>query len=162
MSQTIAAPVSTGGGTTTIGIAVPFADAGRGVIDRVTGGFQWYLEQWEDRIHEVKAERAHRFERDGVTAETILSGLDEAVVVSDTPGRVRLRVPALRRQDAVAAQTVGILSEMAGVRHVEANPLTASVLVLYDTDRYPSTARLIAAARKRKPKTARRTAASAS
>jgi hypothetical protein len=51
---------------------------------------------------------------------------------------------------------------MAGVRHVEANPLTASVLVLYDTDRYPSTARLIAAARKRKPKTARRTAASAS
>lgn len=162
MSQTIAAPVSTGAGPTTTGISVPFADAGRGVIDRVAGGFQWYLEQWEDRIHEVKAERAHRFEQDGVTAETILDGLDQAVVVSDTPGRVRLRVPALRRQEAVAAQIAAILSEMAGVRHAEANPLTASVLVLCDRDRYPTTAKLIAAARKRKPRTARRTAASAS
>ena len=162
MSQTIAAPVGTGADTATTGITVPFAGAGRGVIDRVTGGVQWYLEQWEDRVHEVKAERTHRFERDGLTVETILGELDQAAIVSDTPGRVRLRVPALRRQDAVAAQTAGVLSEMAGVRNAEVNPLTGSVLVLYETGRYPTAAKLIAAARRRKPKTARRTAASAS
>ena len=40
--------------------------------------------------------------------------------------------------------------------------LTGSVLVLYETGRYPTAAKLIAAARRRKPKTGRRTAASAS
>jgi hypothetical protein len=49
-----------------------------------------------------------------------------------TPGRIRLRVPEVRSNPALAREIQEQLSGYQGVRQVEANPITGSVLVLYD------------------------------
>ncbi|MFN8622331.1 MAG: hypothetical protein U0869_16485 [Chloroflexota bacterium] len=157
MTQTIAAAAGAAADAASAAVSVPLVDAGRGVAGRVAGTVQRYLEQWEDRIHEVQAERTHRFERQELTVEVILGDLERATVVSDTPGRVRLRVPALRRQHALAAQTTDALSQLEGVRLAEVNPWTGSVLVLYDARRFPSLGTFLAAVPKRRVRTARRT-----
>jgi len=52
-------------------------------------------------------------------------------VLHDTPGRLRLAVPAIRgsRAEAVACEKAVWL--LPGVSHVQANPLTGTLLVLY-------------------------------
>lgn len=160
MSQTIAAAATATADAATAAVPAPIVDAGRGVYERVAGGVQWYLEQWEDRIHEVRADRARRYERQGLTVDVILDDLARATVVSDTPGRTRLKVPALRHQDALAAQTASALAEIAGVHHADVNPLTGSVLVLFDARHHPSVGTLLAAVAKRRTRTPRRTARS--
>jgi hypothetical protein len=49
-----------------------------------------------------------------------------------TPGRIRLRIAEVKANPALARQIQGQFSGFRGVRRVEANPLTGSVLVLYD------------------------------
>jgi hypothetical protein len=49
-----------------------------------------------------------------------------------TPGRIRLRVPEVKANPALAREIQKQFSTFKGVRRVEANPLTGSVLVLYD------------------------------
>ncbi len=57
---------------------------------------------------------------------------DEPVaVLSSTPGRLRLRAAALKRSPAAAARVEARLASLPGVRSVEANPLTGTVLVTY-------------------------------
>lgn len=60
--------------------------------------------------------------------------LEVAALVHKSPGRARLRI-ARRRNDAdYFAALAQVLGECAGVEHVEANPRTASVLVLHTTE----------------------------
>ena len=69
---------------------------------------------------------------EGITVDAILSEMDKAQVASDIPGRVRLHVKSLKRQDQVAEQITQVLGGLPGVNQVMANPLTGSILVMYD------------------------------
>lgn len=73
----------------------------------------------------------------GSVAE-LLPTVSRSLVVSQAPGRVRLRIRSLQRQPLLAEQTTEALMAMGGIRLVQASPRTGSVLVLYDNDRYPS------------------------
>jgi hypothetical protein len=56
-------------------------------------------------------------------------------VVHFLPGRVRLKVPAAKGNAAYIAQVREMFLQVPGVRSLEANPITGSVLILYDTRR---------------------------
>ncbi|MEW6218756.1 MAG: HMA2 domain-containing protein [Thermodesulfobacteriota bacterium] len=51
------------------------------------------------------------------------------------PGRLRIRSPRVRRNEAAAQETERLISQLAGVRSVQANPVTGSVTVQYDRER---------------------------
>jgi hypothetical protein len=53
-------------------------------------------------------------------------------ILSETPGRVRFRVPSLYRNPTVARLIADILAARRGVLTVRSNPRTRSVLVEYD------------------------------
>lgn len=59
--------------------------------------------------------------------------------MSDTihhvPGRLRIRMAALRRNPRAAVRARRLLGNGHGVLQVQANPLTGSLLVLYDPER---------------------------
>ena len=59
-------------------------------------------------------------------------------VVSDIPGRARLRVKCLKGQVSRAQFTADALSSMPSIRQVKASSLTGSVLIYYDTEQYDS------------------------
>jgi hypothetical protein len=60
---------------------------------------------------------------------TVTEGLR---VVSLTPGRVRLKAPSLKRSDTLAARLQQRLDPLPGVKQVEINATTGSVLIKYD------------------------------
>jgi hypothetical protein len=51
-----------------------------------------------------------------------------------TPGRIRLRVPEVKSNPTLAREIQKQISGYKGVRQVEANPISGSVLVLYDLE----------------------------
>jgi len=53
-------------------------------------------------------------------------------VTHAVPGRVRLKVHALKGRPAVARQLEDRLRRVSGMRHVEVSPVTGSVLLLYE------------------------------
>jgi len=57
------------------------------------------------------------------------------VVLSDLPGRARLRVPGLQGDPMSQARVGAELRDVAGVADVRANTLTGTVLVRYDPER---------------------------
>ena len=128
---------SAGGITAVTGaVTQPVAKAGRGLFDQVAGNVQWYLERWEDVVYEARADRA------GVETlpdvNSILGSLAQAKAVSECPGRVRLSVRPVKGQDQLAYDTVEALAKLPGIRHVEASPLTATILITYKTRTYPA------------------------
>lgn len=58
-----------------------------------------------------------------------------AEVLSSVPGRLRLRVPDLRDHPRRAAELAARVRAVHGVRAVEPNPVTGSVLVRFDPAR---------------------------
>jgi hypothetical protein len=58
----------------------------------------------------------------------------EDYVVHHLPGRVRLRLPSLRGEAETLGQVQGWIRQLPGVRRVQANPVTGSVLVHYDVE----------------------------
>ena len=68
----------------------------------------------------------------------------QAVIASQTPGRVRIRLPAVRGSPPAAAAIAGRLERLAGVQQASANALTGSVLVRFDPHRTDS-ARILGA-----------------
>lgn len=122
----------------TSAVTEPVAKAGRHVYGRASEGVQWYLEQLEDLLHEAEVVRTQKFAKEGLAVDDILAGLNEAKVASSIPGRVRLRVEQLKRQNDVAKQTEQALAGRAGINQVEVNHLTGSVLVMFDKAKYPS------------------------
>ena len=119
-------------------ITQPVAKAGRQAYERFAGRFEWYLEQWEDVVHEARAVRAQKYSLEGVSVADVLSGLGGAKVASSLPGRARLRLKQLKKQDQLAEQTAHALGALPGISQAEANPVTGSVLILFDAKHYPS------------------------
>ena len=74
---------------------------------------EWYVEQWEDLVVEAKASLTAGEE--GLSVAGILAGLAEATVVSDIPGRVRLRLKQLKGHDRLAEQSAQALGSMEGI-----------------------------------------------
>ena len=60
--------------------------------------------------------------------------IDHAHIVHRTATRLRVRVPARRFDHAYFQQLEARLADCAGVRSVEANPLTSSVLIEHDVE----------------------------
>ena len=72
----------------------------------------------------------------GLTLAGLLASLPRSQVVSDLPGRVRLRVASIKGQESLAQFTASALMTGTGIRDVRANALTGSVLIYYDTEHY--------------------------
>lgn len=121
----------------------PLGDATRAAYERVAGGFEWYFEHWGDLFAEIKAEQAARLET--LALSDVLSALDTARVASDVPGRVRLRLPALKKQEALCEQVAESVYSLSGIESVRVSPVTGSILVHYDTGHYRSLDELRAA-----------------
>ncbi len=52
--------------------------------------------------------------------------------VHSVPGRLRIKIPMVRCEPGVGREVVEIVEHIRGVRHVEVNPVTGSVVVRYD------------------------------
>ncbi len=57
----------------------------------------------------------------------------EAHLAHAVPGRIRLKLPAIRSDPEAAQEVRDRLSSLAELRHVEVNPASASVVLYYDT-----------------------------
>lgn len=55
-----------------------------------------------------------------------------ADTIHHVPGRIRIRMAALRRDPRAAARVRQLIGACRGVLQVEANPITGSLLVRYD------------------------------
>jgi copper chaperone CopZ len=56
-------------------------------------------------------------------------------IVHDVSGRLRLRIRALKRNQPAATDLKACLGAIPGVASVDANPLTGSLLLVYDPTR---------------------------
>src|SRR5919109_2264942 len=65
-------------------------------------------------------------------------------VVHAIPGRVRVKIAQLRDNPEFAREIRERLSGVRGIRRIEANPLTGSLLVLYDPGELTSLESLLA------------------
>jgi copper chaperone CopZ len=57
-----------------------------------------------------------------------------SLLAHHVPGRIRVKVPALKKNDAAAKEVPHILRGLDGVTAVEASALTGSIVVHYDKD----------------------------
>src|SRR5919197_459487 len=64
---------------------------------------------------------------------TVASAVD---VLHAIPGRLRVRIARLRGDAALAASVIDELSGVAGVEQIEANPVTGSLLIVFDPRRF--------------------------
>jgi len=55
--------------------------------------------------------------------------------IHHVPGRLRVKSPALKRNEREAAQTRAYLDQLHGVHSAEVNTVTGSILIHYDTQR---------------------------
>ena len=124
-------------------VTEPVARAGRKVYGQAAEGVQWYLEKWEDLVHEARSARAPA--PVNLSVDDVLAGLPGAQVASNISGRARLRLKSLKRQDQIAEQTAQALANVPGISQAGINPLTGSVLIFYDTKRYKSLDELLEA-----------------
>ena len=106
------------------------------IRDRVAGGVEWYFEHWVDLVEEIRAEQAVKQPR--LSMDDIMAALPEAKVVSDIPGRVRLRLPELKGQKPLVEQCAEALGGIPGITDAQVSSVTGSILAFYDTDQLPS------------------------
>jgi hypothetical protein len=59
-----------------------------------------------------------------------------ALIVHRSPGRMRLRVPALREEPELAARIEARLGALPGIRELRANATTGSLLILHDGEAF--------------------------
>ncbi|MCW5881182.1 MAG: hypothetical protein KIS91_09660 [Anaerolineae bacterium] len=124
-------------------ITQPAAKTGQAAYGKVASGVQWYIEQWEDLVHEARAERTPSEE--GLTADSLVAGLTDARVAWDIPGHLRLRPTPLKGHSRLAEETAQALGSIPGVQQVDISSLTGSVLIAYDTETFPSREALLSA-----------------
>jgi hypothetical protein len=67
-------------------------------------------------------------------------------VVHAIPGRVRVKMARLKENPAEAREVQGHLSAVQGIQRVEVNPITGSVLILYDRTAFDSLESLLSLA----------------
>jgi hypothetical protein len=123
------------------------AKAGRHVYDWIAPSVGWYIEHLEDLVHEARAARVAAREKDAASLADVVASLPDVQIVSEKPGRARIRVKALRGQDRLADEVKQTLMVMPGVSQVEVNPLTSSVLIQYDAGQHKSLNSLFQAAK---------------
>ena len=110
------------------------AVAARGGIHKsIAGGVQRLGQRRNEEIDEP-ATPVHV----DIDPTSLLAGLSSANVVSNAPGRVRLRLHQIVGQAELAEQTASVLAAIDGVVEVHARPTTGSVVVRFDPVRYPS------------------------
>jgi hypothetical protein len=56
----------------------------------------------------------------------------------EVPGRLRIKIPALRRNSVLAADIQDSLNSLSGIKSTSANIVTGSIIVHYDPDRLSS------------------------
>jgi hypothetical protein len=59
-------------------------------------------------------------------------GIGDIRIVHAIPGRVRVKISRLKENPVLAREVQARLSTVRGIQYVEVNPVTGSVLVLYD------------------------------
>ena len=111
--------------------------AGRSLAETLVGGAQKLGQQWSALLAEAAADNPVPA-TEAPSLASVLAGVTTADVVSQAPGRVRLRLRALRGQPQLAGQLAEALAAVEGIRQVEANPTTGSVLILFADAVYPS------------------------
>ncbi len=124
-------------------MAKPLVDATQTVYEKIAGGFEWYFEHWVDLFEEIKAEQAVGLPNLEVAA--VMAALSDAKVASSIPGRVRLRLPELKKQADLCAQLAEAIEGVSGIDAVHVSPITGSILALYDADEYRSLDELLQA-----------------
>jgi Heavy metal associated domain 2 len=67
-------------------------------------------------------------------------------VVHAIPGRVRVKIAGLKENADLVREVQGRLSAVQGIQRVEVNPITGSVLILYDRTAFESLESLLALA----------------
>jgi hypothetical protein len=96
------------------------------ILREATGGAQ----------QRVRAEAPRAFDRDRARPAQLRlvspPGRPGLLVLSRTPGRLRVRVERLRGNSAWADALTEPLYELAGVHFVRANPLTGAILIEFD------------------------------
>lgn len=117
-------------------MAKPLIDATHSAYERVAGGFEWYFEHWVDLFEEIKAEQAARLP--SLDIASVMATLGDAQVASDIPGRVRLRLPMLKKRGDLCAQVAEAVKAVPGVDAVHVSAITGSILAFYDASEYQS------------------------
>jgi len=62
------------------------------------------------------------------------SGYNQVQLISNVPGRIRIRIPAVRKSPDTARRVEGVLKAQPWVHDVTANPVTGTVLVTYEKE----------------------------
>ena len=117
-------------------ITQPVTESSRKLVQKIAGGAQWYGEQWEDLL--VEARHKALGAESHYTAADVLAGLGAAKIVSDLPGRVRVRMKELRWQDHLLGGITTALGSLPGIQQVDTSTVTGSILIHYDKVLYPS------------------------
>ena len=125
-------------------VSTPAMASRRALYGRVAGGVLSFGEQWSNLIDEAMNPPVPNETPATASVAGLLPTVSRAAVVSQAPGRVRLSLRPLLRQPLLAEQFTEALTAIGGIRQVRANPRTGSVLVLYDSDRFPSLDSLLA------------------
>ena len=113
-------------------VVKPLVDGTHAAYEKVAGGVEWYFEHWVDLVEEIRAEQAVKQPR--LSMDDIMAALPEAKVVSDIPGRVRLRLPELKGQKPLVEQCAEALGGIPGITDAQVSSVTGSILAFYDTD----------------------------
>lgn len=118
--------------------AVPqsVTDSSKKVYDALNSRVQWYLEHWEDVIEEAREMQIGDIE--DISLAEFLANLPEAVVVSEIPGRLRVRMKKLKGQSNLAREGLEALAQVDGISEVHVSDLTGSVLLFFDKQQYES------------------------
>jgi hypothetical protein len=65
---------------------------------------------------------------------------NEVQVAHFQPGRVRLKIPAIRRRTPEAEAMASALRRIPGIKTIDVNPVTTSVLITYDVPTFAAEA----------------------
>lgn len=126
---------------TALAVTQPVADTGKSAYHATLTGAHWYVEQWVDIAAEARewvSPSSH------LTASEVVASLPLAKVVSDIPGRARLRAAQIRGDSQLAKEVAeSVFSQLGGGR-VTASPATGNVLIHYDQGQYGSLNELLA------------------
>lgn len=117
-------------------VTKPLVDATHTAYEKIAGGVEWYFEHWVDLFEEIKAEQAARLP--SLEIAGVMAALGEAKIASDIPGRVRLRLPELKKRSGLCAQVAEAIKAVPGLDHVHVSAITGSILAFYDAGQYPS------------------------
>jgi hypothetical protein len=112
------------------------------LTNKVSGGAKWYGGQCSDLFGEAQLAWSARHS-DSVTLAGLLASMVDAAILSDTPGRARLRLVHLKGRADRTVFIADAVATMPGVLQVSANPHTGTVLIHYDTMRYASLGSLL-------------------